>query len=262
MTRSIAVFNHAGGVGKTTTTRDLGYEMASRGRKVLLIDADPQGSLSDFLGLDPHSRPHQEIFWQALLGETGDATDLPAPPHLESAFGMDIGLANLLVFQMEQRLAEMKNTQRLLDVLESIKDRYDFILIDCPPNVSEITVQVLMAVDEVLIPVQTEHKATIGLVIVQNEILKANQRRRRIRPELQISGIVPTIFSSTKTEHRNYLQAIHDFARQLSRRVLPPVSDRIAVAEASSAGKPLKVYAPNSPANADIEQIANLVFGS
>ncbi|MBX7222219.1 MAG: ParA family protein [Blastocatellia bacterium] len=257
--KTIAIFNQAGGVGKTTLTRDLGFELQHRGKNVLLIDADAQGSLSDFLDLEPFGRPQGEIFWNTVC-----EFEPPAPftPFLEAAFGMTVGIANFSVIECEQRLSFRNISTILLDALETLGNSFDFILVDCPPSVHEIAVQVLVAADEILIPVQTEQKAFMGLTIVQNEIYKANQRRRRFKPPLRIGGVIPTIYNENRRVHRFYLEEIQKFAQDgLRCPLLPPVRDSIAVTEASNARKPLKLYKPGCPVNQDIEAIAESLTG-
>ncbi|MBX7221572.1 MAG: ParA family protein [Blastocatellia bacterium] len=253
-TRTLAVFNQAGGVGKSTTTRDLGYELATRGQRVLVIDADSQGSLSDFLGLDPYGKPEAEIFWTAVCA------DMDTVPPLATAFGLTVGVSNLSLIEGIERLERMKDHLRFLKVLDGIKADFDVVLIDCPPSVSEMTVQILLAVDELLIPVQPEQKAIAGLVIVQKEIIKANKRRLRIQNPLRISGIVPTIFNPNLSVHLNNLKYIETIAQTLRCPVLPAVRRLTAVTEASTYGQPLKVYKPSSPANDDMARIVDCLF--
>ncbi|MBI4752387.1 MAG: ParA family protein [Acidobacteria bacterium] len=254
MSRIIAIFNQAGGVGKTTLTRDLGFELSHQGQRVLLIDGDAQGSLSDFLDLEPFARPEPEIFWHSLVAYEPDR---PFTPFLARTFEMDIGMSNFTAIECEQRLADKHVATLLLDALETLHDRYDWILVDCPPSVHEIAVQVLVAADDVLIPVQTEQKAFMGLTIVQNEIFKANQRRRRFKPPLKIAGIIPTIFNPYRKVHVFYKEQIDQLAQQTLRcPVLPAIHDTIAVTEASNARVPLKLFKPTCPVNEQIAQIA------
>src|SRR5262249_1709364 len=132
--RVLAICNQAGGVGKTTTTRDLGYELSLRGFKVFLLDADSQGSLGEYFGCHPHGRPESEMFWSPLCA------DSPEKPHLTEAYGLHIGLSNLLLTKGERLLVQQRNPMKLYGALQECRDSFDFILIDCPPHISEMTV--------------------------------------------------------------------------------------------------------------------------
>jgi chromosome partitioning protein len=264
MSRVIAVYNNAGGVGKTTTTRDLGFALVRRGRRVLAIDADSQGSLGDFFGLQPYNRADSELFWDAVcfVSENEDDSDGKIPHVVETDFGIFIGLSNFSLVEMERRLTDHRDTARLLSVLSRMRDAYNIVLIDCPPSVSEITVQTLLAADELLIPVQTEGKAVAGLLNVQREIRKTNSRRRSIgRAPLKLAGIVPTIHNPNRAAHVHYLNEIRELAEDLGCVVLPPVRDRIAVLEACNARRPIQLHDPQCPVVDDIERIADHVLG-
>lgn len=254
--RTIAVCNQAGGVGKSTITRDLGHQLSTGDKRVLLIDADSQGSLGEFLGLRPHEREDAETFWHAVCSEGNER------PAVTQAFGVSVGIANLGLIRAESRLAEQKNPMRFFGVLKKLAPDFDFVLIDCPPHISEMTVQILCAADEILIPVQTEAKAVWGLAIIQEEIAKSNRRRDDSgRPPLRVTGIVPTLYNPNRKLHAHYLSEIQRMAGVLETPVFTPFRDYIAVSEACNAGQPLKMYAPNCPANVDMAELAASILG-
>lgn len=248
--RTIAICNQAGGVGKTTTTRDLGYELMLCGCKVFLLDADSQGSLGEYLGCHPHQRPAEEMFWSSLCNDTSEQ------PHVVEKYDLQVGLSNLLLAKGERLLVQQRNPMKLYGALQHFQSQFDFILIDCPPHISEMTVQALIAADEILIPVQTEDKAVAGLYLIQEEIIEANKRRLYVRPPLKLTGILPTLYDARLNLHRHYLGEIHRTAEQLGCQVFQPVRRAIAVAEACNARLPLKLYSATCPVNEDMEQLA------
>lgn len=251
--RVVAIWNRAGGVGKTTITRDLGYELALAKQRVLLIDADSQGSLGDFLGEKPHEKPKEDLFWEAVCnGEE-------SLPLLTQAFKMDIGLSNLLLHKQEEDLAKQFNHFRFRVVLEPIRANYDFILIDCAPSVSEITRQVMAACDEVLIPVQPEDKGVSGLLRTQETIIESNKRRFPFFPPIRCSGVVPTLVEN-RTIHSHYLSKIKNIALSFEYPVLKEVRRYVAVTEACNQRKPLRLYNEQCPALNDIVEISQFIL--
>lgn len=267
MGRVIAVYNAAGGVAKTTTTRDLSYELAQRSHSVLAIDADSQGTLSDFFGTGPFERDEAELFWTEVcrrprtrLDRNGDVLtrDVRTPHIIKTDFGVEVGLSNYLLVEFERSLADQRDTARLLSIFESLRSGYDFILVDCAPSISEITIQTLLAVDEILIPVQTESKAVAGFVNVQREINEANERRRSInRPPLRLAGVVPTLFNANRAAHKHYLEKIREISERRGCPMFPPVHDRIAVMEACNARLPVQRYDPACIVTEDMRQLAD-----
>lgn len=256
----IAVFNQAGGVGKTTLTRDLGFELAQRGLRILLIDSDPQGTLGLFYGESPAARSSEDLFWKVVCSVS--ASDDTPPPIVKTRFGVDLGLANRTLTEDELTLHRQQDQARLVGYMDALRERYDLILVDCSPKISEIVLQVLIAVDALLVPVQTEAKAVAAFAEVQHEIARTQARRRNMRfPPIKVLGVVPTLFSPRLVLHRHHLQELtSDICASFQYAALTPIRDYVAVSEAGTQGMPLKAYAPECQANQDVAAVADEVM--
>ena len=234
----IALTNEKGGVGKTTTTINLGAALVETGRRVLLVDFDPQGSLSIGLGVNPHTL--ERSVYDLLLPRGGvSADDVIVPSGID---GLDILPANIDLSAAEvQLVSEVAREQTLTRVLEKVKDRYDIILIDCAPSLGLLTINALTAADYVLIPLECEFFALRGVALLTDTIAKVQER---LNSNLKILGVVPTMF-----DHRT----LH--ARQVLDRVLDAFGDTvfhtvirrtIKFPETTVAGEPITTYASTS----------------
>jgi len=193
-----AVVNQKGGVGKTTTTFNLGVALQRLGRRILLIDLDPQASLSASAGI-PVAQLTASVY-QALLDE---ATD-PLPLIHGTTSGVDVLPATIDLAAAEVELVNMTLRELVLrDVVDKLRPRYDHILIDCPPSLGLLTVNALAAADQVLIPLQCEYLATRGLTLLLRTLTKIQGRLNR---NLRIAGILPTMFDG-RTTHANEILA-------------------------------------------------------
>jgi chromosome partitioning protein len=191
MAKIISIFNHAGGTGKSTLTQNLGHQLAVRGNRTLLIDFDPQGSLSIFCGLDPMQITR--TLREPLLSETPQLDE--TLPLIEELENLHLIPTNLLFAEVEQELViQMNREVRLKDVLAPLRRRYDFIVIDCPPSLGLLSINALAASTHLIIPIQTQFKATIAI----NGLLRTYRLvRDRLNKNLRIAGVVPMIHDNT-----------------------------------------------------------------
>ena len=200
MGRVIAVANQKGGVGKTTTTINLGAALAEKQHYTLLLDSDPQGALSVGLGLPAYDL---DLTLYSILTDPRipiAAVTHHIRPHL------DLVPSNIDLATAELQLVAMMGREFILrDALASVRDRYEFILIDCPPSLGLLTVNALAAADEILVPLQCEFLAMRGLDALVDTIARI---QRRLNPKLQLFGIVPTLYNPHRIHSRAMLEKV------------------------------------------------------
>jgi chromosome partitioning protein len=247
--RVIGVFNQSGGVGKTTLTRDIGYALHMRGFRVLLVDCDPQATLTIFAGFQPEDL--QSTVYDAVLQKA--ALPILSPWGL-SMVPANIGWAGA---EVEIQRLPMGREKRLRVALEPYLASYDFVFLDCPPSLGQISYNALYASEELLIPVQAEYKGTMATKYLFDTI---SDVREYGNPELEILGVVPTMLGAN-TQSRLMYEALLD---QLSPRipVLAPVRRLVVFADASEKHLPVQMYRPeNRDAIDDIARVADAVLG-
>ncbi|MCQ2512127.1 MAG: AAA family ATPase [Lachnospiraceae bacterium] len=236
MGRIIAVANQKGGVGKTTTTINLSASLAEQGKKVLLVDLDPQGNATSGVGVDKRELDNtvyelllDEITLEECLVET-DFLNLSVLPSNINLSGVEIDLLD-----MEDREYCLKNT------LDEVKEEYDFIMIDCPPSLNMLTVNAMTAADTVLVPIQCEYYALEGLSQLIHTI---NLVKKKLNPDLSLEGVVFTMYDArTKLS----MQVVENVKRTLKENIYNTIIPRsIKLAEAPSYGMPITAYAPTS----------------
>lgn len=234
----IAMCNQKGGVGKTTTTINLGAALAETGRRVLLVDFDPQGSLSVGLGINPHTLEHS--VYNLLLTSEVSVEDVITTSSVD---GLDILPSNIDLSAAEvQLVSEVAREQTLLRVLERVRNRYDVILIDCAPSLGLLTINALTAADKVIMPLECEFFALRGIVLLTDTIAKVQDR---LNPRLQILGILGTMYDSRTLHGREVLERV---VQAFGETVFHTVIRRtIKFPETTVAGEPITTYASNSP---------------
>ena len=231
--RVIAMCNQKGGVGKTTTTINLGAALAEYGRRVLLVDFDPQGALSVGLGIPAHEL---DVTVYNLLTERGhDVRDVIQPTKVE---GLDVVPANIDLSAAEvQLVGEVAREQILARVLRPVLDDYDVILIDCQPSLGLLTVNALTAAHGVLIPLECEFFAMRGVALLVETIEKITDR---LNPRLEVDGILATMYDS-RTLHSK--EVVASVVEHFGDRVFHTVISRtVKFPDASLAAEPITTY--------------------
>jgi chromosome partitioning protein len=200
MGRVIAIANQKGGVGKTTTTINLGAALAEKEQYTLLLDSDPQGALSVGLGLPAYDL---DLTLYSVLTDNRipiDGVIHHIRPHL------DLVPANIDLATAELQLVAMMGREFILrDALAAVRDRYNFVLIDCPPSLGLLTVNALAAADEILVPLQCEFLAMRGLDALVDTVARI---QRRLNPKLSLFGIVPTLYNPRRVHARQMLERV------------------------------------------------------
>ncbi len=236
MTRIISIVNQKGGVGKTTTAINLLDYLSQRNKKVLLVDLDPQANATSGLGLGP-----EKVSLSVYEILTGQAHPRQAIIEIKNQtfhlIPSSVDLAGGVIELVNQENREF----RLLNVLEKIKEEYEYIVIDCPPSLNLLTVNGLVASKEVLIPVQAEYYALEGLGQLLNTI---NLIKLDLNPDLKILGAVVTMYEQRRRLAQEvWLELYRHFPGRIFRSVIPR---SVALAEAPSFGKSIFDYAPRS----------------
>jgi chromosome partitioning protein len=244
MAKIIALFNQSGGVSKTTLTMNLGYHLSQIKQKVLLVDLDPQASLTAFMGLEP-SELETTVYESILLGQ-------PLPIH-ENLNDMALVPANINLSgaELELVVADMREV-RLKDALQPVLSEYDFILIDCPPSLGILSYISLVAATHVLIPIQTQYKALKGTELLLKTIARV---RSRPNPHLKIAGIIPTLHDTRTIQGEMSLESIQQHLSSVG-TIFPTIPRSVAFADASQEHLPLALYQRSHPAVKLLKQIA------
>lgn len=236
MGKIISVANQKGGVGKTTTTINLSTLIAKKGKKVLMIDADPQGNASSGVGLD---RDDIELSIYDILIDEVEFDNVVKKTNIKK---LDICPSNINLAGAEVELVSvMSREHRLKEKLDKIKDNYDYIIIDCPPSLGLITLNAFTASDSVLIPVQCEYYALEGLGQLLNTI---NLVKKHLNKNLEIEGALLTMYD-VRTNLSN--QVVKEVKNYFNDKVYKNVIPRnVKLSEAPSYGMPISLYDPRS----------------
>jgi chromosome partitioning protein len=233
----IAMCNQKGGVGKTTTTINLGAALAELGRHVLLVDFDPQGSLSVGLGVNPHTLPAS--IYNLLMGQDMSIDEVIGQTNVP---GLHILPSNIDLSAAEiQLVSEVAREQTLLRLLEAVRSRYDVILIDCAPSLGLLTINALTAADRVIMPLECEFFALRGIALLTDTIAKVQDR---LNQRLEILGILGTMYDPRTLHSREVLErVVQAFGDQVFHTV---IRRTVKFPETTVAGEPITTYAPTS----------------
>lgn len=237
MSKIIAIANQKGGVGKTTTSINLSACLAEKGKRVLVIDSDPQGNTSSGLGVDKNELEY--TFYDLLLD---NANFEQVKIELDFFEKLHILPSNIELSGAEIELVGKDDREYLLkNILDNINNEYDYILIDCPPSLNMLTVNALTASDTILVPLQCEYYALEGL---SQLLYTINLVQQKLNPSLQIEGVVFTMYDARTNLS---LQVVEEVKQHLGKNVYRSIIPRnVRLSEAPSHGKPINLYDPKS----------------
>lgn len=250
MGRIIAIANQKGGVGKTTTAINLSACLAERGQKVLVIDIDPQGNTTSGLGID---KDEQENTIYELMISDLKIKDAILETEFENlnliASNVNLSGAEIDLIGIEDREYVLKNK------VKDIRDEYDYIILDCPPSLSMLTVNAMTTADTVLVPIQCEYYALEGLTQLIHTV---NLVKERLNPALELEGVVFTMFDSRTNLSLQVVENVKDNLHQTIYKTIIPRNVRLA--EAPSHGKPINIYDTKSAGAESYRQLAEEVM--
>lgn len=236
MGRIIAIANQKGGVGKTTTAINLSASLASLGQRVLAVDLDPQGNMTSGLGVDKDEVEYS--VYDLIIGEA----EIESCICKEVIENLDVLPSNINLSAAEIELIGVDDKEYIIrNAMETVKDNYDYVIIDCPPALSMLTINAMTTANSVLVPIQCEYYALEGLSQLIHTI---NLVQERLNPELDIEGVVFTMYDARTNLSLQVVENVKDNLDQTIYKTIIPRNIRLA--EAPSYGMPINLYDPRS----------------
>lgn len=254
MERIIAIANQKGGVGKTTTTVNLSASLAAKGKKVLVIDMDPQGNATSGFGVDKNSV--ENTIYELMLGDCSAKESIVA----DVVPNVSLIPSNVNLSGAEVELLRVENREYVVrDEIEWIKDEYDFIIIDCPPSLNILTVNAMTTANSVLVPVQCEFYALEG---ISQLIYTINLIKERLSPDLGIEGVLFTMYNSRNKLDRDVVNNVTEVLSGYNYRIFDTLIPRnVRLAEAPSVGQPINLYDKRSAGAEAYLKLAEEIIG-
>lgn len=254
MARIIAIAMQKGGVGKTTTTINLAAGLAALDFRVLAVDLDPQGNLTQHVGFDPEKQ--SPTIYDALKAEVNGQSGKVSSAICKSNEGFDLLPSQPELSLIELSLMNTLSRERVLStVLEEIDDLYDFVLIDCSPSLNLLVVNALTAADSVIIPIQTEYLPARGALMVLSTI--ETIRRKKLNQELEVEGILLTMADTRTIMTKEILAAVNEQYSHGQHVFKAFIKRSVRFAESAVAGQSILVYDPSNPGAEAYRQVAS-----
>lgn len=259
MSKIIAITNQKGGVGKTTTTLNLGAAIAEVGNRVLIVDSDPQSSLTISCGIDMSEL--NKSLYDAITRENEEAEDIKIGDIIikTNIKNVDLLPSNIDLSRAEIELINMLDRERVLKyILDPLREKYDYILIDCPPSLGILTINALTASDELIIPVETDYLALRGASILINTTIK--KVKNKLNPSLKIAGILPTMHNTRTLHAREVLEKLRGHFQELVFNTV--IKETVTFKESSVDGTSVLEYASTSNAAEAYRSLAREVINN